>query len=59
MQGKHVMKRVHHVWLIVCMTMGVSAGPTWAEYPDKPLRLIVPFPEAGAPASSEQGPAKQ
>jgi tripartite-type tricarboxylate transporter receptor subunit TctC len=43
-----VLKRIHSGWLPVLIAAVFAAScPAHAEYPDKPLRLIVPFPPGG------------
>jgi tripartite-type tricarboxylate transporter receptor subunit TctC len=47
--------------ILIAVSFGLAvssvrfAGAQTENYPAKPVRLIVPFPEGGAPASSEQG----
>lgn len=31
-----------------CLALGLSAPPAWAQFPDKPIRIIVPFTAGGA-----------
>ena len=35
-------------WILVALAAALVAPPASAQYPNKPIRLIVPFPQAGA-----------
>ena len=34
-------------WLLVLGAMAIAAGPALANYPDKPLRMVVGYPPGG------------
>ena len=44
--GPNIAIRLHSVLAGLCLIL-LTSGPCFAEYPEKPIRLILPFPAGG------------